>query len=342
MLISRHLSAPATALALLASLALTPSCKDKPAETTAVDAAAAIDAAATAPQASALATDASTAMDAAADAGDHEGKRGGARGGPSMMLFQAARALELKDEQKAKLDAAEKTAHAGMDDAARDAMKAASKDLHTELVAGIKAGKIDNAKLEPKYAALEKLAAAGHAKEAEALSALHDALDATQRKAVTANVRAKQAAREAKMAHREGDGGAADGGAPHFQTKRMLGGLTRGLELDAEQEKKVDALVAKDDGKGHPDPAEMKKNVEALLTAFEKDTFDAKKLDAFDAKRARGPMEQETKLLAQLLPILKPEQREKLAAKMEKGPSPHGRRAGFGHSPILEQQEEED
>jgi Spy/CpxP family protein refolding chaperone len=42
-------------------------------------------------------------------------------------------------------------------------------------------------------------------------------------------------------------------------------------------------------------------------------------------------MERETKLLVQLLPILKPEQREKLAAKMEKGPSPHGRRGGPGH-----------
>jgi Spy/CpxP family protein refolding chaperone len=333
-----------SALAITMSLALVPSCKDKPAETTAVDAAAAVDAAvATKTVATdASADDASTTAAADAAAPDHEGKRGG-HGGPSLMLFQAARALDLKDDQKAKVDAAEKTAHAGMDEAARDAMKAASKDLHAELVLGIKAGKIDNAKLEPKYAALEKLTAASHAKEAEALTALHDALDATQRKAVTASVRAKQAAREAKMAHRGGhDGGAPDGGAAHFQTKRTLGGLTRGLELDAEQEKKVDALVAKDDGKGHPDPAEMKKHVEALLTAFEADKLDAKKLDAFDAKKARGPMEAETKLLTQLLPILKPEQREKLAARMEKGPSPHGRRGGFGNPPVLEQQPDED
>ena len=342
MLLSRRFCIPVSALAITVSLAFTPSCKDKPAETTAVDAAAA-PADAAAPTASASAAgSASAAASGSAAPGDRDGRRG-MRGGPSTMLFEAARALDLKDDQKAKVEAAEKNARAGSGEPAREAMKTASKELHTELVAGIKAGKIDNAKLEPRYAALEKLAAEGHAKEAEALGALHAALDPTQRKAVTASVRTKQAAREAKMARRAGaDGGAADGGAAHFQTKRMLGGLTRGLELDAEQEKKVDALVAKDDGKGHPDPAEMKKHVEALLTAFEKDTFDAKKLEAFDAKKARGPMEQETKLLTQLLPILKPEQREKLAAKMEKGPSPHGRRGGFGHSPVLEQQEEED
>lgn len=352
MVLSRRLraafSSPSalSALAITLTLAVAPACKDKPAETGATDAAAAASAAAST-KAVAAVTDAS-ADDAAASASaadaaapDREGKRGAHRG-PSVMLFQAARALDLKDDQKTKVEAAEKDAHAATDEAARDAMKAASKDLHAELIAGIKAGKIDTAKLEPKYAAIEKLTAAGHAKEVLALTALHDALDATQRKAVTASVRAKQAAREAKMAHRGGhDGGAPDGGGASFQTKRMIGGLTRGLELDAEQEKKVDAIVAKDDGKGRPDPAEMKKHVEALLTAFEADKIDPKKLE-LDAKKARGPMEAETKLLTQLLPILKPEQREKLAARMEKGPSPHGRRGGFGNPPVLEQQPDED
>jgi GTPase involved in cell partitioning and DNA repair len=115
----------------------------------------------------------------------------------------------------------------------------------------------------------------------------------------------------------------------------------RGIELDAEQQKKVDALAPKDDGKGgKPDMTEMKKRVEALLGAFEKDPFDAKKVDAFDVKKMRAPMEEETKLLGQLLPILKPEQRERLAEKMEKGPSPHGRRGGFGHRPLMLEEEE--
>jgi hypothetical protein len=86
----------------------------------------------------------------------------------------------------------------------------------------------------------------------------------------------------------------------------------------------------------------MKKKMDALLTAFEKDGFDAKKVDVFDAKKARAPMDQELKLLGQLVPVLKPEQREKLAGKVEKGPSPHGKRGGMGGRPppILEQEED--
>jgi Spy/CpxP family protein refolding chaperone len=53
-------------------------------------------------------------------------------------------------------------------------------------------------------------------------------------------------------------------------------------------------------------------------------------------------MEDETKLLGQLLPILKPEQREKLAAKMEKGPSSHGRHGGgMSGIPGLDEEEHE-
>ena len=141
------------------------------------------------------------------------------------------------------------------------------------------------------------------------------------------------------------------GGWPRWTGARAAGPasasfdrLTRGLDLDADQQKKVDAIIAKEDAAkaGRPDPAEMKKNVEAMLAAFEKDTFDAKKLDTFDVKKARAPMEQEAKLLAQLVPLLKPEQREKLAAKMEKGPSPHGGRgAGFRPRPLLEEGEDD-
>lgn len=327
--------APLAAVTAVVTL-LTISCKDKPAEN-AVDAAPAASSVAPATASASASTSASAHASADGGHGDGEGRRG--HGGPSEMLFTAAKGLELKDEQKTKIEAARTAAHAGPDDATRDAMKSAAKDLHTDIVAGIKAGKIDAAKLEPRYAAIEKAAQVTHEKEAEGLNALHAALDATQRKAAVADVRAKMAARENKMEHRDGGPGGPggpDGGRGHGG-KRSIERLTRGLELDAEQRKKVDAIAAKDDGKGgRPDPAEMKKRIDTLLAAFEKDTFDAKKVDAFDAKKARGMMDGESKVLVQLLPILKPEQREKLAAKMEKGQSPHGRRgpggsAGFGH-----------
>lgn len=329
-----------SSLALAAMLVI--SCKDKPAEN-AVDAAAS----AAPPAASSVAPLASAAPAASASGGreEGEGKRGG-QGGPAAMLFQAARTLDLKDEQKAKIDAAEKAAHAPAAGASPDAMRDAAKEIHAELVAGIKAGKIDTAKLEPKYSALDKLIAAGHDREADALTALHGALDATQRKAVVANVRAKQAAREAKQAAHagpDGGGAGADAGRSQVIAKRVER-LTHGLDLDAEQQKKLDAIAAKEDAATKaPDAAEMKKKVDVLLTAFEKDTFDGKKVDPFDAKKARAPMDQEAKLLGQIVPILKPEQREKLAARMDKGPSPHGgagRRAP-GHRPHSEPDEDD-
>src|SRR5690606_35611940 len=94
-------------------------------------------------------------------------------------------------------------------------------------------------------------------------------------------------ARMAKMAERA-DGGA-DGGPPRmheFSAQKRIERLTRDLDPDAEQEKKVEAL-AKDDPKAPPMSmeaarAEAKKHGEALLAAFEKDGFDAKKLDAPD------------------------------------------------------------
>jgi len=262
------------------------------------------------------------------------------------MLFPAARALELSPETKTKVDLADKLAAPPGKTATltRDA----TKDLHAELVSEIKAGKIEPAKLEPKYQAIEKIAAGDHDKEAASLNALYAALDTTQRKAVVASVRATQTTREEARAAHTKDGGAPDGGAMAGAGKRGLERLTRGLELDADQQKKVDALSPKDDPKSNLDPAELKKHLETLLTAFEKDGgFDAKKVDGYDAKRPRLALEGETKLVTQLLPILKPEQREKLAAKMERGPGPapmmgpRGGRRGMGHRPLAEPEDDE-
>jgi Spy/CpxP family protein refolding chaperone len=334
-------------LTLAACFAIaTVSCKDKPVEN-AVDAAASA-----APASSTVAPLASAppATSASNGGGDGEGRRRRGAGGPAGMMFAAARSLELKDEQKSKVDAAEKTAQESAPDTQRDAIRNASKELQTELVTEVKAGKIENAKLEPKLVAIDKLVTAGHDKEAESLNALYTALDATQRKAVSANVRAKQAARDAKMEAKNDAGAAAaagDAGKEPGIAKREIDRLTHGLDLDADQQKKVDAIAAKEDAAakpGHPELVEMKKRVESLAAAFEKDGFDAKKADPFDAKKVRGPMEQESKLVAELLPILKPEQREKLATKIEKQEGQHrGRpRPSGGHRPHMEPDVDDD
>ena len=260
--------------------------------------------------------------------------------GPVGMLVHTAKSLELKDEQKTKLDAAEKSLK-GDEASSRDEMKA----LHTDLAASVKANKIDQAKIDADLAALEKAAKDRNDKEAAALNDIYAALEPAQRTEVAKKVRERTEAREkreterrAKMAERDkgmADGGA-DGGAKgdrnEFSAQRRVERLVRDLDLDAEQQKKAQAL-AKDDPKA-PTPdsarADAKKRGEALLAAFEKDGFDAKKLEAPDTKRARQGAEQEVKLVSALLPILKPEQREKLAARMEKQAQGVGAWAGGG------------
>jgi hypothetical protein len=68
--------------------------------------------------------------------------------------------------------------------------------------------------------------------------------------------------------------------------------------------------------------------MDAVLAAFEKDTFDGSKLDLV------GPAPDHlTTMLAHvtgMLAIVKPEQREKLAARYERGPG-----AGFGRGPMM-------
>ncbi len=318
-------------LALTIAASFPVACKDKPADSVADSAAPAV--------ATTVAPTTTHLADAAADAGEDGGRRHAGRGmrdgrgGPSAMLFEAARGLDLKDGQKTKVDAADRIAQTAPSADARDAMKAASKELHTELAAGVKSGKIDTAKLESRYVVIEKAAKERQSKEADGLAALHGALESAQRKLVVANVRAKQVVREERAAHHRKDRmerlDAGDAKTASSMAKQRLDRLTHNLELTADQQKKVAALLPKEDGKTFDHAAEGKKRLDAMLTAFEAETFDAKKAFPQDTKNARGPMADETKLLAQLVPILTPEQREKLASSMtERSGGAFGRHGG--------------
>ncbi len=253
-------------------------------------------------------------------------------GGPTGMILAAARSLELKDDQKAKLDKAEQSLR-GDDASPRDEMKT----LHGDLVAGVRAGKLDQAKVDADLEAIDKAAKDRQDKEAAALNDAYAALEPAQRTEVVAKIRERQTTQEQRMAARMAARGDAGGRGPMTGARRVER-LTRGLDLDAEQQKKAQALAPKDAAPADA-RAEAKKRTDAVLAAFEKDGFDAKKLDLADPKRAKAAAQDEAKLIGGLLPILKPEQREKLAARLEKqhagGPGPrargpHGRR-GLPH-----------
>jgi Spy/CpxP family protein refolding chaperone len=238
------------------------------------------------------------------------------------MMFRAAHELELKDAQKASLQKLSAELHG---DAAGPPSE--MKDYHAALAAQVRAGKIEPAKLDPLQAAAEKAQKARRDKEAEALNGLYAALEPAQRKALVAAVRAKQAA------HPEHKAAGPD------QAKERLAHLTKQLDLDAAQQKKVEPLLAKDTS-----PAalhdEMKKHADAVLTGFEGDGFDAKKLELGPASGGKG-MAAHAQFLAALLPVLKPEQREKLAAGVEKAPGAHHEQVNANGAPSEEEPAEE-
>jgi len=238
------------------------------------------------------------------------------------VLLRGAYEFSLTDDQKATLDKAEDGLYA---DAAATPW-AAIKAFHTDLVAGIRASKLDGAKLQADYAALDKAVQAGQGREADALNAVHAALDATQRQALVDQIKAKRAARESREHPFVGpDGGAFD------PSKRRLERLTTELTLDDAQQKAVGALLARDPTMtlaaitARRDAS--KKRVEALLTEFAKDVFDARKLDltAGNGKTPHEMLEHQAAFTGALLNILHPDQREKLAVRTERMSNRPGR-----------------
>jgi hypothetical protein len=237
------------------------------------------------------------------------------RGGMVGMLFHAARELTLSDAQKTTIDALEEKPVVEEPDAG-----APFRDFQADLESGIKAGKIDMTKMKADFAAVDHVIGARQEQDAEALNGLHEALDPAMRKALTASVRAKQAAIDAR---RPPEG--ADAGMPDW-TKRKVDRMTTDLALDPAQAKQVGTLLAKGDDSPAAQIAhreESKKHLETLLTAFDQDTFDAKKFDLSmgGAKNPHDPMEHEVTYISGLLPILKPDQRDKLAAQRSAKPS---------------------
>jgi hypothetical protein len=222
------------------------------------------------------------------------------------VLLRSAYDLTLNDEQRSAIDKAEDGLYA---DAAASP-SAAVKAFQTDLVAGIRAAKLDTAKLQTDYAAIDKAVQAGQAREVDALGALHAALDATQRRTLVDQVKARRAARERT------------GRTPVF-AKRRLERITAELALDDAQQKVVAAAIAQD---AAMTPAAMQarreatqKKVEALLAAFTQDTFDAKKQDlSTGGKTLHDAMERSATFTAAILSTLHPDQLEKFALRTDR------------------------
>jgi hypothetical protein len=241
-------------------------------------------------------------------------ERGPGHGGVDAILFRAAGDLPLSDAQKAKVADLEEGLH-DRDTAPRDAMKTFASDLAVQ----VRGGKIDASKLQPDEASFDTAMQSMRDKQAKALTGLHDVLDAGQRKALAGAVQARAAAREAEAKALEGDAGDA--------SARKLGRMTSDLGLDAGQQKQLAAILAKQPGEAAMRD-EMKKQVDAVLAAFQADAFDAAKTLQATSKSPHEALDRQIALTAQLLPVLHPDQREKLAVSTARPPGRGG--AGGG------------
>lgn len=283
---------------------------------------------ASAPEPSAVvsaAPSASTAPEASAAPARPAPLRGSGSAG---LLFNTVRALELADGEKAKVDEIEAPLREKT-----SSTKDEIAEIDKAMIEQVKAGKIEPQKLEPLYVALEKESSARHDLEVTALGSLHAVLDSGKRAALTKEVR-NRIAEHPKA-------GAADAGKPAKLPPVPKPGferLLKPLELDPNQQVRAESLVPKEDPSAVRDRA--RNEAEALLVAFEKETFDAKKAFPFDAKRVRAPHQEQATFLTQMLTVLHPEQREKLAAAFARhgrGPGSHG--PGHGKPPRLPKHE---
>lgn len=244
-------------------------------------------------------------------------------GGAVGALFRAASQADLDEATRTKIEGiandmreADKTAAEADGGGPRKEMK----EIHEAMTAGVKAGRIDGSKLEPHYAALEKEAKERAARDYEGLGKLHDALDADTRKKLGEQVRKQEDERNerAKKAEAAQAAHAGDGGRPSA-SRRRFERYGKDLDLDADQKKKLDGIIPADDPKMMTTIREEGvKRTNATIDAFEKDTFDAKGIPTPDIKQVRRPMDEQVKFFNALIPILKPEQKEKLVTRLEK------------------------
>jgi len=263
---------------------------------------------------------------ASSSAMDQGPGRGPGHGGIDAMFFRATKDLTLTADQQTKIDAL-KGGLRDRDTGPQDAMKALRADLASE----VRAGKLDPVKLKTDETAIDAAMTTMHDKQAKALDELHGVLDAGQRKAIVDALHARWAAHDKEDAGAGADAGTAD------WAKKRLDRLVADLGLDAAQQSQVAALIAKQNS-----PAAMramhdamKTQMDALLTAFQGDTFDASKAvpTSMGAKTAHDMIDRRIALLTQLVPILHADQRDKLATQMEQV------RGSRGYGPLEDQEE---
>jgi Spy/CpxP family protein refolding chaperone len=243
--------------------------------------------------------------------------------GTTGAIFRALPALALNEEQQTKLSEIGAELQEGQQRARGDAGKerAELRAALADLMEQVKAGKIDSAKLQAREAALARSAEARHKHEAEALNRVQRVLDPSQRATVASGARAsEERTRRANAGpdHRRDAGGDAGARRKELSWARMrLESYVDGLKLDAEQDKKIKAILDAEplpSADAHEAEAEQRA---ALLDAFEKPGFDANHFPIESRSDGRTPFFGLARFLEKVVPILEPAQLLKLAEKLD-------------------------
>jgi Spy/CpxP family protein refolding chaperone len=225
---------------------------------------------------------------------------------PALLMVHSAQGLDLAQAQIEAVDKLEKQ----LDQRPETAQDI--RDMNDELVAGTKAGKIDAPKFDPRIVSIQKLIQTRLDTGAAALNTLFTTIDLAQKKTLVADIRAQHDTRPSAR-----DGGLDD------PAKRRVDRVAKELDLDATQRGKVQAILA---SAPPVDSSDRQTEMDALLAAFVAEAFDAKKLEPFKsgAARVKVRFEREVKFLSQLAPVLTPEQRDVLAARLQQSPMMRG------------------
>ena len=231
---------------------------------------------------------------------------------PAEALLWATDQMQLPDVQRIAVRGLEEQLQAS-----RKQTMIAFEAMRHDVAQQVRAGTIDPAQAQTDESMAVTALQTHVAKEADILNGLHGELDASQRTSAVAAVRAKQSGRT------EAQGGA--GGAPSTTTgedvaRGRVDRLTRDLGLDAAQVQQLESVMGGQSATRMMDAEERERRLETILSGFESGTFDARSLlppATQIADMVRQRTDREVALLTKLVPILRPDQREKLAASIE-------------------------
>lgn len=274
-----------------------------------------------------------------------KGRHGKHGFGPHVLMHAALRELDLTPERRAELEKLAESARPPKNGGAHAAYQKA-------LAAQLRTGSIDARALADQQAALAVERKAGKERFLNALNQLHQALTPAERTqladAVLARSEKQHAHRkgaDAREGHRAGKHRGHDKGAGAHEGRRAGkhrghdkgGGWFRGLDLTAEQRAKLETL--RDQRKPEKvtgDAAERKAAREAIgarmraaIESFKTDTFDARtSLPELPELGQHEHTEARLEMLSAMLPELTPDQRTKLADRLEQGPFGHHGKPG--------------